>query len=360
MFAYWEPDLVQGFKEADPTLAMKPPGLEAHLIKPKETVEEFLTRVPRTPNQENFMHQCQEYLLSGLRGGDIVGKISNMWENAMYTLGYNHPETVKLAYLFCEALDGSKTGIKVDPKYLSELYKKYSQTPSWKTDTSKSSKPLVDRTNNRPPVRPAHLGRFVMDELREEMNKVATKLYQLIDTRDPVVHQHISRDQDLSRPFEDAEARAKKLAETKGSQDWILALDEVKRHVESVRRLWATERLQLSRRSTGSFTDASIESRQDVLRKVSRQFAEGPLIHPGKELWSDEEWTRIKASYAYVHGFQVSRQSFRFAFDVAFGTLCSIKAHASGGAITLVPRFYEGMTMDKKFVEMYMRRNLHT
>ena len=46
---------------------------------------------------------CKKLLL-GL-AEDKVGKYSTFHENAMYSVGYNHPETVRLAYMFVTSFE---------------------------------------------------------------------------------------------------------------------------------------------------------------------------------------------------------------------------------------------------------------
>lgn len=98
MFAYWAPELVQDFKEADPSLAFKPPGLDALLVKPKETVKEFMSRITPLDEYQSY-REHQKYLLGGVRNPEVPGKVNGFWEHSTYMNGYKNPETHRMAYL---------------------------------------------------------------------------------------------------------------------------------------------------------------------------------------------------------------------------------------------------------------------
>ncbi|TCD71443.1 hypothetical protein EIP91_010149 [Steccherinum ochraceum] len=356
MFAYWTPELVQHFKEADPSLAIKPPDLDTYLVKPKETVEEFLSRAPADPHL--YITELQKHLLSGLRNTEIVGRLSGMWETSMYMNGYNHPDTVQLAYLFCEALDGSKTGVTIDRQHYSKLQRKYGTAPPWKPTSTSSNSTSVPM--DKPPdlIRPPHLGLFVMDELSVLIKAETTKFSIQIDKQDFATSgARCQLDADLAAPFKEAEERARKLKEQDGTGRWILALEAIKSHVVKMREIWSVERQKLMNKTrTNHFTDASIEQRQDVLRKISRQFDKGPEAWD-RVAYSETEMKKLKASYAYIYNHELKpfASSARFPFDVAFRELCIIKANAvsKGRVKPVVPDFYEHMALHRKAVKMF-------
>lgn len=43
--------------------------------------------------------EAQRYLLGAIRDTSVVGKYSIFHDNAIYSLGYTHPETIRLAYM---------------------------------------------------------------------------------------------------------------------------------------------------------------------------------------------------------------------------------------------------------------------
>ena len=96
MHVFWNNDLLQGFKEADPSLADTPQSVLDSLQQAKFTVTEFLEE---HPEPEKDIHLLQGFLLGALRYPGLVGKYSNWWEKSVYQKGYFHTDTIRLAYL---------------------------------------------------------------------------------------------------------------------------------------------------------------------------------------------------------------------------------------------------------------------
>ena len=88
------------FKNADPSFATPPPDINDDFSKTNELVSEFIARAPsRSTNPTGFIDALQKYLLAGVCDTSVVGMYANMHETAVYTLGYGHPETIRLAYM---------------------------------------------------------------------------------------------------------------------------------------------------------------------------------------------------------------------------------------------------------------------
>ncbi|KAH8101472.1 RNA dependent RNA polymerase-domain-containing protein [Cristinia sonorae] len=348
MFAFWSPKLVQEFREPDPSISIKPPEVDFCLIKPKETVAEYLTRT-ESLEESKKIQELQSQLLTGLKNPAVVGKLSIMWEASIYVNGYNHPETVKIAHLFCEVLDGAKTGIVIDPAELSRLQKMYPQSPEWKT-TKHKGQPSTSGFNNRPPlVRPAHLPTFIMDELQRGLREAAEPLYKMIDEKLSGASTH--PDPDLVAPFHRAQERCAELHRITGNAIFIEALKTMDEHVRDIHKFFRDEERNIrDKTKTGNVSDAPIETRQDMLRSVSRKFVEFTVPHIQEVVFSPEEWRRVMASCVYA----IYWKKPRFPFNVAFRELCAIKAEAvsGGGAKTITPLFYNGLTLHKKYVNL--------
>ena len=239
------------------------------------------------------------------------------------------------------------------PEYFKQLAGKYSQAPPWKAKNSSIN--VIGQHMNKsekPLVRAPHLGPFTTDELQKAMAVEATKLNCQIDEKFPdATSRGMSRfDRDLAKPWEEAEERAKGLMEETGSEIWIDALAAIEAHVEEMKKAWSNAHLRTRERTeTKAFTDAPIEHRQDALRAVSRAFW-NDFAAPYEDAYSVQEWRRLVASCAYKKYFK----SLRFPFDVAFRELCAIKAETVSAATakSMLPGFYEGMTMSRRFVKM--------
>jgi hypothetical protein len=136
---------------------------------------------------------------------------------------------------------------------------------------------------------------------------------------------------------------------TEGKGDWKeRELDEIEEHVRSVykdhRRALSPKKSSGSQKSSVSFTELPIETRQNEIRKLSKKFVSFPP--PKKFLMDDEEIVRVRASYAYKYDYDLQVQFDKskgtsFPWDVAMRELGDIKARATGGHKTVVGEFYD-------------------
>ena len=220
----------------------------------------------------------------------------------------------------------------------------------WKADTSKDM--MASEDNRAKLKRPDHLGPFIMDELNLCLAKLRDEWLQEVDKKlDPSKSGAV--DKDLTAPFHDAMERAKRLDQEAGAGGAFLmdALAAIEAHVKKTREKWSMEHAKTRKgTSTKAFTDAPIEHRQDALRAVSREF--WSFKPPNPDVISQPEWRRLLASCAYAYNVKVNG-AVRFPFDIAFRELCAIKADTvSGGrAKSILPGFYEGMSMSKRYVK---------
>ena len=97
VLAIWQPEIVSKFRNADMSLAEPPPSLVTSFTRNNETVVEFLNRVP--PDPEQRVREAQKFLLGALRGASVKGRYSKMHDIATYKLGFDHPETRRLAHM---------------------------------------------------------------------------------------------------------------------------------------------------------------------------------------------------------------------------------------------------------------------
>lgn len=248
---------------------------------------------------------------------------------------------------FTTILDSSKTGLKIVDSVLKsdrEQYQWYLR-PAWTTgdkpQAQSSAKNLI------PVPRGKGLGPFIMDTLAEQVRrvvgtakrKVEMTLHGLhIPTADPaLLEPHQSRLDDL-REYEDKV--------TKHPECGIYAtalrreLDALKKHVDDVHAKWE--------KATGKdFTDLPIETRQDRLRALSKEFARDPKLEVGigyVALRTRDERMVFKASYAYC-----KHPRRRFPWDVATSTLCKLKAASTPGiSRTVVQYMHDAMRVSDR------------
>lgn len=380
----WQPSIVEQFCNADPKFMDPPICLQDHFNTKNETVTEFLQRIPPTSPTDTQICEAQEVFMSPLLDVHAVGIYSTMHENAMYSLGYSHPTTILLAWIFCTVLDGAKTGKTL-------LQERYSQdrnnetygiryTPPWKD---------IDRDHNTAPgqpssirlSRPSSLRPFVMDILCEETQRVKDDCLRQIEERFNSLPK--VKDRDLIRPWQVAEEHTKEMLTSPEPNVRIIgeahksAMAAIEAHVVRVHDLslkLMNKNVGGARASTGivgvgspgtsragarhgksstsgkraggpDFTHWSIELRQDLLRRVSREFVGGP---PAKEtfVFSQEEVAKLRASYAYLYDWtRHGGGGSRFPWNVAFDELGEIKLRANKDFKPISRDFYEKMSM---------------
>ncbi|KAJ7047282.1 RNA dependent RNA polymerase-domain-containing protein [Mycena alexandri] len=372
----WQPELVDPFRNAPLSFSEEPPEV-AECFSPKnETVVDFLQRTGSMTDAEQ-LREMQSYLLSAIRDMAVVGKYSNWHMNAAYTLGYQHKETIRLAYMFCKTLDGAKTGLTVLPKVFSKDQRTYDKRPpAWKEAEKKKKGQNADQSNMHNIVRNTSLPTFIMDKLHRHADRAMWGTNWGKELKKEIDHKFLNVphvvDADLTEPwltFVQRETVKKEADDRRRAELAVLAthalkapelstatkeiamrwleeaqatpesdVDRIRNHVEAI---FDKHKSKID----GKFSKLPIERRQDVLRELSRDFATDPS---GLSM-SKEEAARIKASYAYwsdsdkrlYWGVKWSR----FPWDVAFRELCLIKTQATGTFKPVNSEFYERFTM---------------
>lgn len=94
----WQPELVAPFKNASLEHSVPPSNIKSYFARENEEVQAFQNKTANI-SVNNKIRQFQHYLLGAVRDTSIVGKYSTFHEIAIYTLGYAHPETIRLAYM---------------------------------------------------------------------------------------------------------------------------------------------------------------------------------------------------------------------------------------------------------------------
>ena len=98
MQAFWQPDLVKDFINADIKFLTVPPGAQASTEEITETVEQFKLRMAGKSTDDE-VQEIQSYLLAPLKAPSLVGLYSTWWLNSTYKNGYDHEDTQLLASL---------------------------------------------------------------------------------------------------------------------------------------------------------------------------------------------------------------------------------------------------------------------
>ena len=270
---------------------------------------------------------------------------------------------------FCTVLDGAKTGKTI----LSERYtqdrndKQYGTqyTPPWKIERDNPTQQYI---LSRPSP-------FVLDILREATESAEGEYLKQIEDHFNALTK--VKDMDLVAPWHDAEARMKEMLSrpednirTIGEAHRV-AIEAIKKHVVRIHDWCGTlmkgpagaqassgmvgvgaspskaKKAAGKKRGGADFTQRRIETRQDQLRRVSREFVGGP---PAADVFvfSPEEVARLRASYAYLYDWTTHHDGgTRFPWNVAFDELGEIKLRAHKDFKPISRVFYEKMSMHR-------------
>jgi hypothetical protein len=166
--------------------------------------------------------------------------------------------------------------------------------------------------------RPAELGIFILDTLLREGEELSAFYQGLYDEVSKSLPK--TKDRDLCHPFSDAEKRAA-LAKEGNMHHLDDELQKIKKHVRHIHEGWLEVGIgaALNPKRSGPTQHHAITS-------LARKFAAEP---PDLIFMSNDETQSIKASFAYDAFFNPDKPDY-FAFAMAFGSLCSIKARAKG------------------------------
>ncbi|KDQ60341.1 hypothetical protein JAAARDRAFT_126352, partial [Jaapia argillacea MUCL 33604] len=318
----WEPTIVDTFTNADENICSKPSNLRDNFLKDVTSVAEFL-RNYESSNHDLCSSGIQDFLLAPLTSASLVGKYSTFHSNAVYRLGYNDPSTVRLAHMFCEILDGSKSGLKVR----NDIYRRDKGTWDVRGPVWRESEETRKRVASGPQL---NLKRAIREEfIMDKLFKLGEKIIVQIKTEAPVPS--TLPDYHLTKPWLDYKQQAQKVLMAGWEGKW----NDVQRIEEHVKQM-KDKRSQTYAEQGRSFTELRIERRQDILRNLSLEFTSKPSISSFEDLHDAAYIARLKASCAYH-----LEPTKRFPWDVAFRELCAIKAQALGSSHTVTAKFYD-------------------
>ncbi|CAK5272930.1 unnamed protein product [Mycena citricolor] len=360
----WDKSIVEPFRNAPERFSVEPRELAANFQRNDTSVSTFNINFSGTSEAEKVF-ELQSYLLGSLRNPSMIGRYSTFHDSSIVLNGYDHPETIMLAYKFCKILDSPKTGYLIkDHVYRNDLARPHGNPrgPKWK---SKANESQFAHQSNRVPVQrrctsaiPSLSRPFIMDVLQDEASRQeAVWLRSIEDLFRPFEQQspHVLDDA-LADPWRKyasfADARAKEKDVGPRSDLGIIAT-----HVQ---RLYVRHALVLSGRSAKElpsspakslFTGKEITARQDALRTLSRDFASGPKLGELATMADEGLVARLRASYAYLYDFEKKVHAdgwSRFPWNVAMGELCKIKASSLGSHKVVTTSFYERFRLSVK------------
>jgi hypothetical protein len=304
----------------------------------KENVAQFCDRIyslsPRAAHEA-----FQKMLMSDLATTN-VGIYSTFHDNCVAVLGYEHPESIRLACMYVNihylafssfinndylsvatVLDASKTGYQLRSGILETDRKAY-----WNQKPSNSDS-------------------FILTRLKVAAEKKGGELLAQHREAGPKLDEYARPDHDLSSPYDAAANHANEVFRVTNKSDWANELALIRKHVDLAQKAWTkatAKNLKAAEHPSPSTSKKSsrIKSDQeDLTLNAARQYAD-----PIKDILLTRNVEEVKASFAY-------RSNRNFAFSVAFNQLCVIKARASSEGIAPSLRsFDEGKSLTASFL----------
>ncbi|KAI0829054.1 RNA dependent RNA polymerase-domain-containing protein [Trametes gibbosa] len=347
----YDPRLVQGFKNAP--LAQQPENFLKDNFEDQGTIEQ-VAAVAMQMNQmvndpDARRKKLQDALLSDI-SQPLIGAYSVFHENAAYVHGYDAPETVRNAFMFNTILDSRKSGLKVKNDVYRRDKQRYDRgRPICLQAGGKGAEgdlPSSVVSLSRPPV----LGRFILDELLQEGERMRDFHLHRYDQFIQTTQYSARSDQELLRPYTTASALPD-LSQVKSD------LTRIRTHVEEHITKWqktaraskSTPRTPSRRGKTRGGRSAPVEGR-NKWRELKKSFATGPDIASDSLLATLGDLEALKASCAYA-------LNPKFAWSVAFQALCRIKA-TSQGSIALTGTFADSMSISSSAVRVFEQSRL--
>ncbi|KAJ7135312.1 RNA dependent RNA polymerase-domain-containing protein [Mycena filopes] len=303
----WLQEFLENFKNQPFT--PPPPDFMDNFEQEVKTVEEVGVELA-LQSPEAGQREFQVHLLMGLCDSQ-VGLYSYFHENAIWKHGYDHPNSILMAYIGNTILDAGKTGLSLK-RDVFETHKrafdhKRPRANNWQGPPRDNPGPFILQTLSK-------AGRTKGDELLQQHDRASGKLHG--------AYRKIEPDADLLRPYKEAQTKA--TAARDWSKFYAAELKEIERHVEAAfdiyRRIF----------KLGS-DDKAKRERVAIVLSAQQRFIQ-PI--PDIELMNSTQVDEVKASCAY-------EKKEDFGFAVAFTALCEIKARATPGGIAPSSRMFD-------------------
>ncbi|KAH8835992.1 RNA dependent RNA polymerase-domain-containing protein [Flagelloscypha sp. PMI_526] len=346
-------EIVQNF-QPKPLVSVPPNLVENHFVREVESVTAFLERLVSESNAEKRAKMFFSTLLGGI-GGPQVGLYSNFHEASVATLGYDDPESERLAFLFSTLLDAAKTGLRLKPGVFESDSKKFNRPACFKGEYDPYSKGFRKD--------------FVLNRLLADgkARQDAVKMELELRCRDLDAQQrNTENDRDLIQPLLDAQRTTRdhhpkcphlQQACNCGLVYRVVELSAITSHVDQCYEKWkhiypGSSSSFRNNYEPQSFTPPSskrvrAERMQDrQVEELAEQFAE-PV--QGLHLFASAA-DKIKVAYAW-------RQS-RYAFAATMGhsLLCRIKAESLNSAIGITASFHNATSIGRPLAKSYNLR----
>ncbi|KAF9025804.1 hypothetical protein BDZ89DRAFT_1068052 [Hymenopellis radicata] len=334
-FLIWLNELVADFQNKP--LRREPPNfLSSYFKRNIESVAQFGKRVQGLSSATGQKEYIGAQLVGFSQGR--VGIYSTFHDYAVWRYGIDSPDAILLAYMFNTILDSGKTGHIMKEEVFQEHQGKYGKT-----------RPLC--FTSRGDKKPCPHGPFILETLMEFGERLGQDM-QGAYKRQAVLS---DVDADLHRLWLD---EVRMTTAPPDSPEIVLTickarkedLERIREHVNLAYKEYcqAARTTDLSSPSKSPMKSPAKGKRvpkDDVMMTAIKLFWEDV---PGLIVVSQHEARRLKAECAYCGSFKNADSSLditlrtapkdRFAFSMAFGMLCALKAEASSDGFSVSVR----------------------
>lgn len=136
---FWEPQLVEPFKNADVKFAECPFEISKVFDRSEETVAEFVAQ-HIDKNKEERDRELTESTVAAVFDPQVRGLYGVMHLYAAWQFGIESEQAVDLAHKFCQCMDGSKTGLAIKAEVrIGDSKKYFGKLPAWAYDAEDPS-----------------------------------------------------------------------------------------------------------------------------------------------------------------------------------------------------------------------------
>ncbi|KDR85760.1 hypothetical protein GALMADRAFT_53536 [Galerina marginata CBS 339.88] len=301
-----------------------------------ETVEKFCARTETLPPKETS-EAFLEHLIANLNESQ-VGLYSMMHENASVAYGYDHPHSVRLAYIFATLLDSSKTGHRLKAGILASDLKRFGK-PSTQAIASSSSQDVRIALPT---------SKDILGLLKAAATKKGDELISRHKAKELADLDDDTKDMDLLRPYDRAIALGLQAYEQHKITAFTDELSIIRKHVDAAFSLFQAacgnyrSKKNQETPSKGGKSSRVKSDQEDLMLACAQAYAS-----PLEGIFLTHDLEQVKASYAY----QLCRSSESFAFTVAFQELCHIKAVASGDLAATLRAFDEARSISRSHLK---------
>ncbi|KAF7295478.1 RNA-dependent RNA polymerase [Mycena indigotica] len=306
----WAAELLEKF-ENKPLVQPPPNFVEQYFEKDVKTGKSFFDELASL-SPEEAQKRYQEESLMGIHD-TMVGLYSTFHDNAVLQFGYDHPNAILMAHMGNTLLDAAKSGLRLRPGVFEKHRAQFGGKPK--------------------EVRKDEICSQMSAAAKAKGDQFLLEFEKLSGTHN-TAYAGFKRDKALLEPYQ----VAKRQAETNDPELPLFPM-YLKKAIAQVDAAYEHYKKTASVKSDpcGEEDKAGQKKLRTAIVSAAYSIYSQPLNC--RSLGDEKAQERIKASYAYS-------KSEWFAFEIAFATLCGIKADSMpGGSISIMSAFDEAKTI---------------